>query len=76
MDDLIEALFGGRQAAVVLAARTFWTFVQAFLGVLTATALLNLDVTVLQTAGASGLSAAFAAVSAFARQRLSSRPPA
>lgn len=57
-----------------LAERLFWTFVSAFGGALTGSALLGLDVDALQAAAVAGLGALINAVLVIARWRLSVLP--
>ena len=51
-------------------ARTWWTAVQTFLGILLAVPLLEVDITVVQAAGASALSSALVVVKDAARGEL------
>lgn len=53
-----------------LAHRVFWTFVQAFVGTITAAALLNLDLGVLHAAAIAGLGDVLVVVKEVARQQL------
>ena len=53
-----------------LAHRTIWTFIQTFLGTLTAAALLDLDVTVLAAAAAAAIADVLVIVKEYARHRL------
>lgn len=57
-----------------LLERLVWTFVAAFVGALTGSAVLSLDVTALQAAAMAGLGAVANAVLVFARWRLSVLP--
>lgn len=50
--------------------RVLWTFVQTFTGMLVATSLLNLDVTVLGAALAAGIADVLVVVKEYARHRL------
>lgn len=54
--------------------RLFWTFVAAFLGALTGSAVLSLDITAVQAAAVAGLGAVANAVLLLARWRLSVLP--
>ena len=57
-----------------LAERLFWTFVAAFLGTLTGSAVLDLGLDALQVAALAGLGAVANAVLVIARWRLSVLP--
>lgn len=50
--------------------RVTWTFVEAFLGVLLAVSLLNLDVSTIQAALAAGAASGLTVVKEFARKQL------
>ena len=56
------------------AERLVWTFVSAFLGTLTGSAVLDLGLDVVQVAALAGLGAVANAVAQFARYRLSVLP--
>jgi hypothetical protein len=53
-----------------LAHRTLWTFVQTFTGMLVATSLLDLDVTLLSAALAAAIADVLVVVKEYARYRL------
>lgn len=53
-----------------VAERAGWTFVQTFLGVLSAAALFNLDVTVIAAGAAAAVADALVVVKEFAKSRL------
>lgn len=54
--------------------RLLWTFVAAFLGALTGSAVMGLDLDALEVAAVAGLGAVFNAVTLIARWRLSVLP--
>jgi hypothetical protein len=56
-----------------LAHRTLWTFVQTFTGMLVATSLLDLDVTLLSAALAAAIADVLVVVKEYARRELAGR---
>jgi len=54
--------------------KTLWTFVQAFLGVLTVGPLVNVNAELWQLAAMSGASAAMVVVKEFAKKQLAPKP--
>jgi len=54
--------------------KTLWTFVQAFLGVLTVGPLVNVNAELWQLAAMSGASAAMVVVKEFAKKKLAPKP--
>ena len=57
-----------------LAHRTLWTFVQTFTGMLVASSLLDLDVTLLSAALAAAIADVLVVVKEYARHRLNGAP--
>lgn len=55
----------------IVLEKTLWTFVQAFLGVLTVGPLVNVDADVWQLAAMSGASAAMVVIKEFSVKKLS-----
>jgi hypothetical protein len=54
--------------------KTLWTFVQAFLGVLTVGPLVNVNAELWQLAAMSGASAAMVVIKEFAKKQLAPKP--
>jgi len=53
-----------------LAHRTLWTFIQTFTGVLVATSMLNVDMTVLAAAASAAIADVLVVVKEYARRQL------